>query len=121
MPDAVAASAARSRVLVLILFAALAGCAAWAIVRGTSTTLERTFLAGLLLLPLALPLPGLWRNDRRTYAWATLCLTPHVVYAITEAVANPSLRTAAVAMLLLAFAALATLVAHLRLTRPRSG
>jgi uncharacterized membrane protein len=121
MPDAVAAPAARSRIVVLVLFAALAGCAAWAIVRGTSATLERTFLAGLLLLPLALPLPGLWRNDRRTYAWATLCLTPHVIYGIMEAIANPPLRVIATSLLLLALSALAALIAHLRLTRPRSG
>jgi len=71
----------------------------------------------VLLVPLALPAPGLLRNDRRTYAWATLCLTPHVVYALMEVVANPPLRVLACAMLLLAMAALAALVAHLRLTR----
>jgi uncharacterized membrane protein len=119
MPDA--AAAARSRSVALILFAALAACAAYAIAIGASSTLERSALAALLLVPLALPVPGLVRNDRRTYAWATLCLTPHVVYALMEAVANPPLRAVACAMLLLAMAVLAALVAHLRLSRSGSG
>jgi uncharacterized membrane protein len=104
-------------VVVLTLFAALGICAAWAVARGASAQLERAVLGIVLLLPLALPIRGLWRNDRRTYAWATLCLTPHVVYAITEAIANGPLRATAVVMLLLAFVTLLALVAHLRNTR----
>ena len=115
MPDVEAA--ARSRSVALILFAALAACSVYAIVLGATSALERSVLAAALLVPLALPVPGLLRNDRRTYAWATLCLTPHVVYALMEAVANPGLRAVACAMLLLAMAALVALVAHLRLTR----
>ena len=65
-------------------------------------------------MPLALPLPGMLRRRRRTYAWATLCLTPHFVYALTELVANPALRLHAGAMLVLSLALMVALVAYLR-------
>ena len=77
-------------------------------------------LALFLFVPLMLPLSGLLRRRRRTYAWATLCLTPHFVYALTEVVASPALRLHTGAMLVLSLALMVALVAYLRLTRPQA-
>jgi uncharacterized membrane protein len=72
----------------------------------------------VLILPLLLPLRGVWRRDRRTYAWGTLCLVPYIVIGITELVANPAGRDWAVGCLLLAFGTFVTFIACLRVTRP---
>jgi len=76
-------------------------------------------LAAALLPPLLFPLAGIARGERRTYAWATLCIVPAFVYGLTELVANPVSRPLAAlvlgASLLLFFA----LVAYLRVTRPQ--
>jgi uncharacterized membrane protein len=71
----------------------------------------------LMLVPLAAPLPGLWRGQRRTYAWATLCVAPYLIYGLTEVVANPAVRGAAGAILFASLAWFATLVIYLRLSR----
>ena len=72
----------------------------------------------VLLVPLLLPVPGLWRGDRRTCAWATLCIAPYVVYGITEVIANPAVRFTAAMILLAALAWFVSLVYCLRLSRP---
>jgi len=110
---------ARARTIVLALLGALAIVVVLALLRSAAgASGSVALLATVLLLPLALPLRGLLRHDRRTYAWATLCLTPHFVYGLTELVANPALRMHAAAILLLALALMIALVAYLRLTRP---
>ena len=127
MPDGAAAgppdkAASRARTLVLTLLSALAVVVVLVLLRspeGAATSV--TLLAASLLVPLALPLRGLLNRDRRTYAWATLCLTPHFVYGLTELLANPPLRPYAAAMLLLSLALMLALVAYLRLTRPDGG
>ena len=112
-------AASRARAVVLALLFALAVVVVFALLRSPDAGSRSTrLLAAVLLVPLALPLRGLLRRDRRTYAWATLCLTPHFVYALTELVANPALRVYAAAILLLALALMMGLVAYLRLTRP---
>jgi uncharacterized membrane protein len=124
MPDRAAdrpsdATASRARALVLGLLSALAVVVVLALLRSPGGAANSvTLLAAVLLVPLALPLRGLLRHDRRTYAWATLCLTPHFVYGLTELVANPALRLHAAAMLVLSLALMVALVAYLRLTRP---
>lgn len=75
-------------------------------------------LTVVLLVPLALPLPGILRADRRTFAWATLCMAPYFVFGLTELVANPAVRAFAGATVLTSLALVAALVAYLRLTRP---
>jgi uncharacterized membrane protein len=113
------ATASRARTLVLGLLFALAVVVVLALVRSSDgAATSGTLLAAVLIAPLALPLRGLLRHDRRTYAWATLCLTPHFVYGLTELVANPPLRLHAAAMVLLSLALMVALVAYLRLTRP---
>jgi uncharacterized membrane protein len=72
-----------------------------------------------LLIPWLLPIRGLLRGDRRTYAWATLCVAPYFVYGVTETVANPAVRVAAAAILFASFAHFVALVAYLRATRPQ--
>ena len=74
--------------------------------------------AGMLLLatvvPLLFPLPALWRTQRLGYRWAPLTLVPGLAWALTELVANPGARGFAVLTALLAFLALAGVVATLR-------
>jgi uncharacterized membrane protein len=75
----------------------------------------------VLLVPLLLPLPGLLRGQRRTYAWATLCVTPYFIYGLTEVIANPAVRAPAGAILFASLAWFVTLVNYLRVTRlPRT-
>ena len=120
MPEAAAprpGRADRARALVLLSLAALFACSTFAVL-GPDGAVSRVLLALVLLAPLALTLPGLLRRNRRAYAWASLCLTPHFVYSLTELVANPALRALAATMLVLGFVAMVALVAYLRLTRP---
>ncbi len=74
-----------------------------------------------LFIPWLLPLRGLLRGDRRTHAWATLCVAPYFVYGVTEAVANPAVRVAAAAILFASLAHFVALVVYLRATRPGAG
>ena len=78
-------------------------------------------LVAALGLPLLLPLKGLLQGDRRTYAWATLCIAPCFVYGITEVIANSSVRAVAAAILFTSLAHFVALVAYLRITRPDAG
>jgi uncharacterized membrane protein len=110
----------RARGLALAGAAVLAACVATATLRsaGWPTNLVWTLL---MLVPLAAPLPGLWRGRRRTYAWATLCVAPYLLYGLTEVVANPAVRGAAGAILFASLAWFATLVIYLRLSRATAG
>lgn len=72
----------------------------------------------VLLVPLLLPVPGLWRGNRRTCAWATLCIAPYVVYGITEVIANPAVRGTAGAILFAGLGWFVSLVYCLRVSRP---
>jgi uncharacterized membrane protein len=74
--------------------------------------------SAVLLVPLALPLPGLWRGNRRTGAWATFCVAPYIVYGTTEVMANPAVRGTAGAILFASLAWFASLVYFLRVSRP---
>jgi uncharacterized membrane protein len=93
---------------------------------GVAATLDASWpggalLAAALVLPLLLPLKGLLRGDRRTYAWATLCIAPCFVYGITEVIANSAVRAIAAAILFTSLAHFVALVAYLRVTRPKPG
>lgn len=80
----------------------------------------RIAAASLMLIPVLLPLRGVWRRQRRTYAWGTLCLIPYIVVGITESIANPAGRPWASGCLLLAFGAFIAFIAYLRVSRPMS-
>ena len=89
----------RCRWLSLALLALLAAVSLLAAHFGERSPLAFWLLVLFLLGPLLLALPGLLARRRRTFAWATLCVTPHFVYALTEIVANPAIRPLAAAML----------------------
>jgi uncharacterized membrane protein len=80
--------------------------------------IARGVLAALLVTPLLLPLRGLIRGDRRTHAWATLCVIPYFILGVTEAIANPQQRIWAGLCLLLALTLFVSLIGYLRVTRP---
>jgi uncharacterized membrane protein len=107
--------APRARGAVLLLWSLLiTALCAW--------PLSRSFSAGTIaillftVVPLLLPLPGLWQGRRRTYRWAALTLAPAMTWSLTEVVANPAARRPAACAALLAFCSLAALVAALRTT-----
>lgn len=109
--------AERARAATLLAMLLLAACVAFATVR-TAGVARGLGLAAALLWPLLLPLPGILRRRRRTFAWATLCVTPYFIYGTTEAVANPAVRPLAAAILAASLVLFCALVAWLRLTRP---
>jgi uncharacterized membrane protein len=72
----------------------------------------------LLCIPLLLPVVGLWRGNRYTYRWATLCVLPYFIVGLTEVVANPATRIWTAMMLVFALTWFVGLVAYLRVTAP---
>jgi uncharacterized membrane protein len=107
---------ARARNAALTAAAALAVCVAAAGLGSSHRPMNLAWTFGMLL-PIAAPLPGLLRGSRRTYAWATLCVAPYLVYGITEIVANPAVRVAAGAILFASLAWFVALVTYLRVSR----
>lgn len=89
----------------------------WTLSSGLSG--NRALLALFLTLPLWAPIRGFIRSDRRTYAWATLCVIPYFVLGLTESVANPHGRLWSGACLALALLLFVALITFLRATRPR--
>ncbi len=112
-----ASGAVRARGLALILLATLAAVSLLAAYQAERSAVSFWLLVFLLVTPLAIAMPGMLACNRRTFAWATLCVTPHFIYALTELVANPSIRVLAASILMLSLALVVALVAYLRLTR----
>ena len=106
----------RARRLTLAAATLLGACVAAATLRGAPWPANAGWTL-LMLVPLLLPLPGLLRGTRRTYAWATLCVAPYFAYGLTEVVANPAARGVAAAILFASLAWFASLVHGLRVTR----
>jgi uncharacterized membrane protein len=108
--------AARLRIAVIANIAALVvSLIVWRATTGFSTA--DAVLIAILTLPLWFALPKLLAGNRRTYAWMTLAITPYLVVAITEAVANPRTRAWAGLCLMVAFLLFILLIAYLRVTR----
>jgi len=107
-----------ARRLVLASLLLLAAASIACVIVGWSGT-PSAILAAALIPPLLLPLPGIARGDRRTHAWATLCVVPAFVYGLTEVVANPGTRPLAAAVLSASLLLFFSLVAYLRVTRPQ--
>lgn len=106
----------RVRALTLVLLGALA---AWVLLwqAAHAETPAQYAWALASTLPLWLPVRGLLRGVRRTYAWATLCVIPYFILGVTESFAVPALRLWAGVCLLLALALFVALIAYLRITR----
>lgn len=86
----------------------------------TGFSIGDAVLIVVLTLPLLIAIPRLLSGHRRTYAWMTLAVTPFIIVAITEAVANPAQRVWAGLCLAVAFLLFVLLIAYLRVTRERS-
>ena len=106
-----------ARRAVLATWVALGVTVAAAVVLTSDSTASAVVTAALFV-PWLMPIRGLLRGDRRTHAWATLCVAPYFVYSLTETIANPAVRVAAALMLAASFAHFVALVAFLRVTRP---
>jgi uncharacterized membrane protein len=74
-------------------------------------------LCVIAVLPLLVPLNGLVRGKRYTYAWATLFAIPYLAFAMTELLVNPQARWVAGLSLLLIFAWFCTMILFLRASR----
>jgi uncharacterized membrane protein len=112
--EATTATQGMIRRSILILMTAIASLLiAW---QWRASRLQGTFLI-VSLAPLVVPLPGLLRGRRFTYAWCSLLTIPYMALGVTEIIANPAHRWAPAMLLLLAFAWLIALVAYLRVTR----
>ena len=85
-----------------------------------NTASRHPWLLALSLAPLLIPLAGLVRGHRLTYAWCALLTLPYMALGVTELISNPLRRAAPAALLLLAFAWLVALIAYLRVTRGKS-
>ena len=109
----------QARYAALCAAAILAACVASAALRSAPWPASLGWTIALLL-PVAAPTPGIVRGSRRTYAWATLCVAPYLVYGITEVIANPAVRGAAAAILFASLAWFIALVWYLRVSRPAS-
>jgi uncharacterized membrane protein len=106
------------RLVLAALILLLASSLAAVLVQWSGT--PSVLLALVLLVPLLAPLRGILRGDRRTHAWATLCIVPGFIYGLTEAVANPAIRTVAALVLGSSLALFLAIVAYLRVTRPQA-
>lgn len=109
-----------ARRAVLATWAAL-GITVAAAVALASGSMSSAVVTAVLFVPWLMPIRGLLRGDRRTHAWATLCVAPYFVYGVTEVIANPAVRVAAALMLAASLAHFVALVAFLRVTRPAGG
>ncbi len=112
-----AVGAGRARGAALAFLALLAVASLLAAYQGERNAVSLGLLVLLLVTPLAIAVPGMLARNRRTFAWATLCVTPHFIYALTELVANPAIRMLAASILVLSLALVVALIAYLRLTR----
>lgn len=117
MTAALAPTVKVARRAVLATWAALGISVAAAVALSSGSTAS-TLVTAALFVPWLMPIRGLLRGDRRTHAWATLCVAPYFVYGLTETIANPAVRVAAALMLAASFAHFVALVAFLRVTRP---
>lgn len=107
---------ARVRIAVVSTICMLiAALVTWRVQTGFS--IRDAVLIAVLTLPLLIALPRLLAGHRRTYAWMSLAVTPFLIVAITEAVANPAGRVWAALCLLIAFSLFVLLIAYLRVTR----
>lgn len=104
---------------VLVTIGLLSACVVLAALRSVPWP-GSLIMATALVAPLALPLPGIVRRRRRTFAWASLCVTPCFIYGTTEVIANPQVRLPSGAILVASLVLFVSLVAYLRLTRPVS-
>jgi len=107
---------ARRLVLTSLLLLAVASIAC---VASDWSGTPSAILAAVLIPPLLFPLAGIARGERRTHAWATLCIVPAFVYGLTEVVANPDVRLLAALVLGASLLLFFSLVAYLRVTRPQ--
>ena len=99
---------------VALVFALIASVVTWQLSSGISTT--KLLLCAVLTCPLWAPLRGLLRHDRKTFAWATLCVIPYFILGVTEAVANPERRVWPGVCLGLALAVFVLLILYLRVS-----
>ena len=101
------------RLAIGVWLSLIASIAAWPFAAariGTVTT-------AIALLPLLMPLPGLFLGRRRTWQWASLTLAPALALSLTEILVNLPARMPATLTLVLILAAFATLIAVLRSSR----
>jgi uncharacterized membrane protein len=117
-PQAASTQAAvLSKLSIALVGALIALVALWQL--SARISIDRLLLAVVFTLPLWAPLRGLLQRNRRTYAWATLCVIPYFILGVTEAVANPQTRMWSGTCLALSLVLFGALIGYLRVTRGR--
>ena len=107
-----------ARTLALLLLATLGLVfTAWHVARFSPATALVACVVGLA--PWLFVVGSLRRGQPASYLAALLLTTPYLGYGLMEVLANPGARHYATAMVFIAFALAVTLVACLRLNRPR--
>ena len=103
----------------MLMLLALCAWLLWVVLPGSGA--GPLTAAIILALPLAIPLPGLWRRHRYTGIWATFLLTPYLVVAVMEITVNPAARLPGAMVLAMILLTLIALVGWLRTSRPGRG
>lgn len=84
------------------------------IMHGVSSNSPGMVTGLALVVPLLVPLKGLWARSAYTYRWASLLVIAYIAYGLVEVIANPSLRPWAIGILVAAFLLFVSLVTYLR-------
>jgi len=74
----------------------------WSLILNPAQALSPLWIAGMLILPLLLTLPGLLRGDPYTHAWGSLLYLFYFAFGLSEVISSPSHRSAAMVATLLA-------------------
>jgi len=112
-----ASAAATLRVLRPVVLGLMALIALTLLAWQWNAARHHPWLLALSIAPLFLPLAGLARGHRYTYAWCSLLTIPYMALGVTELISDPRRRAVPGALLLLAFAWLVALIAYLRASR----
>lgn len=91
------------RVSVLLSFAGLImWLLVWSLILNPAQALSPFWVAGMLILPLLLTVPGLLRGDPYTHAWGSLLYLFYFAFGLSEAISSPGHHGAAMVATVLA-------------------
>jgi uncharacterized membrane protein len=109
------------RVLVLLSFAGLIlWLLVWSLILSPAQALSPFWIAGILILPLLLTLPGLLRGDPYTHAWGSLLYLFYFALGLSEAISSSSHHGAAMVATVLALILFVTAILFPRAAKLRT-
>jgi uncharacterized membrane protein len=105
-----------ARRCVLALIAALL-CTLWSWQWLRAPSLGNALWTAIASVPILIPLRGILRGKARSFALATLCLTPYFIAGVNESIVSEKARPWAITLLGLSLLLFFALLAGLRLAR----